>query len=88
MQVADVVENAAAGESGRPVKLLEIKGVALYVAMELVTLEREHTEQGGACRHCGNDFPCMHIRWAWKSRELLGWPAPAGCAYASSGAPR
>jgi len=59
---------------------LPIKGVALLVAMELVTLESEHTETS-VCHRRGNEFPFKPIRWAWQPRELLGcWPLPAAAA--------
>ena len=76
--VAGVVERTeSAGKTGGPVKRLPIKGLALLVAAELVTREHEHTQQGGTCWRCGEDFPCMHIRWAKKAREFLGWPPRA-----------
>ncbi|MBB6380310.1 hypothetical protein BKA01_007585 [Pseudonocardia eucalypti] len=75
MSVAGVVERTeSAGKTGRPVKRLPIKGVALLIAVELVTREHEHTQQAGTCRRCGDDFPCTHIRWAMMAREFLGWP--------------
>jgi hypothetical protein len=76
--VADVVERTESpGKTGHPVKCPPIKGVALFIAVELVTCEHEHKQEGDTCQHRGDEFPCMHIRWAMKAREFLDWPPPA-----------
>ncbi|GAA5158199.1 hypothetical protein GCM10023321_37650 [Pseudonocardia eucalypti] len=55
-----------------------LSGLLARLPTELVTVEREHRDDGGVCSRCpdGREWPCVHVQAAWDARVVLGWPLP------------